>query len=127
MTAHSRERNSARELNVVYADLNLDQPKEAGPIFDLALMFWPGHVFDAAADCRLVLNCEVIDIAQRNLNASFGLLRRLAGARSFGEIVELQAAHLSNQGAALMGQSEELATLSIKAAIEFVRGAYLGR
>ena len=60
-------------------------------------------------------------------NAHFGLLRRLTGAKSFAEIVELQAAHLSNQAAALMGQSEELANLSIKAAVEFARNACFGR
>jgi len=49
------------------------------------------------------------------------LLRRLAGARSFSEIVELQAAHLSNHVAALIGQTEELATLSIKTTMDLFR------
>jgi hypothetical protein len=69
----------------------------------------------------------MIDVLQRNLNASFSLLRKLVGARNFGEVVELQAAHLSNQVTAMIGQSEELATLSAKAATEFIRGAYPGR
>ena len=68
----------------------------------------------------------MIDLVQRNLNASFGLLRRLAGARNLGEMVELQAAHFSNQLAAAVGRSEELATLSIKMALAFARGAYPG-
>ena len=41
-------------------------------------------------------------------------------------MVELQAAHFSNQLAASIAQSEELATLSIKTALQFVRGAYPG-
>ena len=41
-------------------------------------------------------------------------------------MVELQAAHFSNQLAASIGQSEELATLSIKTALQFARGAYPG-
>ena len=68
----------------------------------------------------------MIDLVQRNLNASFSLLRRLTGARNLGEVVELQATHFSNQLAASIAQSEELATLSIKSALLFARGAYPG-
>jgi hypothetical protein len=70
-----------------------------------------------AVDCGLLLNREMIDICQRNLNASFSLLRRLAGARTFSEIIELQTAHFGNHVATLIGQTEELVTLSIEAAI----------
>ena len=114
--------HSVRNVTVVFADL--EQPKEGRPVVDLTFMLWPQQVCDAAADSRLLLNREMIDLFQRNLNASFSLLRRLTEARSFGEIVQFQAAHLSNQFAALIGQSDELATLSIKTAMEFVRGAY---
>ena len=127
MTAHSRDGNSARDLKIVFADLNLKQPNEAGPVLNLAFLFWPRQVLDAATDARLLLNREMIDVFQRNLNASFNLLRKLVGARNFGEVIELQASHLSNQVSALIGQSEELATLSIKTVTEFVRGAYPGR
>lgn len=124
MTVHSRDGTSAGDLKIVFADLNLKQPNEAGPVL---LMFWPRQVLDAATDARLLLNREMIDVFQRNLNASFNLLRKLVGARNFGEVIELQASHLSNQVSALIGQSEELATLSIKTVMEFVRGAYPGR
>ena len=127
MTAHTRDGNSARDLKVVFADLNLNQPQESSPGFDSAFMFWPRQLFDAATDASLLLNREIIDVFQRNLNASFSLLRKLVGARSFGEIIELQASHLSNQVTALIGQSEELATLSVRTVTEFMRGAYLGR
>ena len=127
MTAHSHASNLTRELTVVYADLPLQAPAEdPGPLLDLTFMLWPRQVCDAAADSRLVLHREMIDLVQRNLNASFSLLRRLAGARSLGEMVELQAAHFSNQLAASIAQSEELATLSIKTALQFARGAYPG-
>jgi hypothetical protein len=123
----------AHDLKVVFVDLTLDQPQAAGPDGDSALMFWPREVFwppqvfDAAKDARLLLNREMIDVVQRNLNASFSLLRKVAGARSFGEVIELQASHLSYQVTALIGQSNELATLLAKTAMEFMRGAYLGR
>jgi hypothetical protein len=109
---------------VVFADLNLDQPNESDPTFDFSLMFWPRQILDAAADSSLLLNREMLDVVQRNLNASFSLLRKLVGARSFGEVLALQAAHLSHQAAALLGQSEELTALSVKTATEFMRGAY---
>jgi hypothetical protein len=127
MTAHSAERHPTHELTIIYADLNPEPPEENGLVFNSSVMRWPRHIFEAAAECRFLLNRELLDIAQRNLNAHFGLLRRLTGAKSFAEIVELQAAHLSNQAAALMGQSEELANLSIKAAVEFARNACFGR
>ena len=127
MAAHLQPRNSDRDLTVVFADLHLQPPNQAGPILDLTFMLWPRQVCNAAADSRLILHREMIDLVQRNLNASFSLLRRIAEAKSFGEIVEMQAAHFSNQTVALIGQSEELATLSIKTAMQFVRGAYPSR
>ena len=124
MAAHSQARNFHRDLTVVFADLHVQQPKAAAPILDLTFMLWPLQVRDAAVDSGLLLNREMIDTVQRNLNASFSLFRRLAKARSFGEVLELQAAHFSNQLAASIGQSEELATLSIKTAMAFARGVY---
>jgi Phasin protein len=122
----------AHDLKVVFADLTLDQPQAAGDVDSTVMrwpqgVFWPPRVFDAAKDARLLLNREMIDVVQRNLNASFSLLRKVAGARSFGEVIELQASHLSNQVTALIGQSNELGTLLAKTAMEFMRGAYLGR
>lgn len=51
-------------------------------------------------------------------------MRRLVEARSLAEIARLQAAHWSHQIEALVGQSEELANLAMKTAIEVVRGVY---
>ena len=127
MTAPSHASDLARELTVVYADLPMQAPaEEPSSLLDLTFMLWPRQVCDAAADSRLVLHREMIDLVQRNLNASFSLLRRLAGARNLGEMVELRAAHFSNQLTAAVGQSEELAALSIKTALAFARGAYPG-
>jgi hypothetical protein len=127
MTAHSGDGNLARDLKVVFADLNINKPQVAGSVDISAHMFWPRQVFDAATEASLLLNREIIDLFQRNLNASFGLLRKVVGARSLGEVIELQASHLSNQVTALIGQSEELGTLSIRTAAQFMRSAYPGR
>ena len=121
MSSHSRELNANRDLNVYFEDLNLEAPEGAGRISEQPLMFFPQQAFDAAVDCGLILHREMIDISQRNLNASFSLLRKLAGARSLIEIVELQAAHVSNQVAALMAQTEEVARLSIKTTMNIFR------
>jgi hypothetical protein len=123
MSSHSRERTPNRDLNVYFEDLNLEAPEGAGRISEQPLIFFPQQAFDAAVDCGLILHREMIDISQRNLNASFSLLRKLAGARSLIEIVELQAAHASNQVAALMAQTEEVARLSIKATMNIFRSS----
>jgi len=91
MVAPSHASDLARELTVVYADLpGQALAEECGPILDLTYLLWPGRVCDAAIDFRLIIHREMIDVVQRNLNASLSLLRRLAGARNPGEIVELQ-------------------------------------
>jgi len=60
--------------------------------------FWPEAVlsafertFEAATQGALLLHREMIDIAQRNANASFSFLRRLAGVKDLGERLELQS------------------------------------
>jgi hypothetical protein len=74
--------------------------------------------FEAAAESALLLQQETIDIAQRNVNSSFCLLRKLAGAKSYGEIFYLQAAYGRQQLGALLGQAQELRALSTKAAAD---------
>jgi hypothetical protein len=47
----------------------------------------------------------MIHIAQRNVNASFGLVRTLAAAKNLGEILDLQSTYWRNQFSALIGQA----------------------
>ena len=123
MSPHSREPHENCDLKVRFEDLNFEpagktvQPSQQLLIFDLP------QAYNLAVDCRVLLNREIIDIFQRNLNASFGLLRRLTMARSFPEIVELQAAHFNHQVAALTGQTQELAALSIRATLNIFRNS----
>jgi hypothetical protein len=86
---------------------------------------WPEAVlaafvkaFEAAVRGALLLHREMIDIAQRNVNASFGFLRRLAGAKNLGEVLDLEATYWRVQSDALIGQAEELRALTTKAAAE---------
>ena len=74
--------------------------------------------YRAAIQCAVLLHREMIDIAQRNVNASFGFLRRLAGVKNLGEMLDLQVTYWRNQSAALIGQAEELRAMATKAAAD---------
>ena len=49
--------------------------------------------FGAAGQGAAVLNRRFIDLAERNINTGFDLATGLAGARDFGEVMELQATY----------------------------------
>ena len=53
--------------------------------------------FDAAGQGATAFNRKLIDLAQRNLNSAFDLAKKLAGAKTLGEIVELQSAFIRSQ------------------------------
>jgi hypothetical protein len=122
MPTHVSSSNHS-DLKVLFEDLHFEAPREVGLTAQQALAFWPHQFLEKAIDCRCLLACEALDVFQRNLNANFSLLTRLAGARSFAEILELQATHLSNQASALIGQTEELISLSIRTAFDLLRGS----
>jgi hypothetical protein len=71
---------------------------------------------DAAAEGTLLLQGEMIGIAQRNVNAILNQLRKLAGAKSLGEILDLQAAYCRNQLGAFIRQVEEIQAVSTEVA-----------
>ena len=97
---------------VSFDDLALEP---SSPEIRVAREPWPEAVLagfaealEAAVQGALLLHREMIDIEQRNINASFGFLRRLAGAKNLGEMLDLQATYWRGQSGALMGQAEEL-------------------
>ena len=71
---------------------------------------------DAAAEGTRLLQGEMIGIAQRNLNAILNQLRKLAGAKGLGEILDLQAAYCRNQLGAFIRQVEEIQAVSAQLA-----------
>jgi phasin len=79
--------------------------------------------FDALGQGATALNHKVMDIAQRNINSSFDLGKKLAGAKNLAQIVELQAAHWRKQFEVLAGQAEEVRVLSTQVAAEAVKPA----
>jgi hypothetical protein len=115
------ESDGFANLEVVFSDLSESEQPEWSVC---SLGDWQRQASDAANDYIFLLNCEVIDLWQRNTNASFSLLRKMTEAKSLVKIVELQTAHFSNQFAALARQNEELTILSLKATGAFLRRLY---
>jgi phasin len=70
--------------------------------------------FDAAGQGAAAFNRKIVDLARRNVDASFDLATSLAGARTLADIVELQSAFLRKQFGVLTAQAEEVRALSTK-------------
>ncbi len=70
--------------------------------------------FDAAGQGSLALNHKLIEIAQRNVNSGFTIVRSLAAAKTLPEVIEVQAAYWRNWVATCAAQAEELRALSTK-------------
>jgi phasin len=74
--------------------------------------------FDAAGQGAAAFNRKLIDIAQRNLNSGFDLAKNLAGAKTLGEIVEIQSAFIRHQFDVFANQANEVRALSSKIAAD---------
>ena len=81
--------------------------------FEAVLENWERFVV-AAGQGTLALNRRAIDIARRNINTSFGLAERLAGAKNFAEAMELQTTYWRKQVGELASQAGEMRTLTTK-------------
>jgi phasin len=60
----------------------------------------------------------VIEALQSNLEAGFGLMRSLAGARTVSEAIELQTSHARRQFEAVNAQAKALASIANRTATE---------
>jgi hypothetical protein len=72
----------------------------------------------AASQGTVALNRKVIDIARRNINTSFGLAERLAGAKNVAQAMELKTTYWRNQVGELAAQVGEMRTLSTKVTVD---------
>ena len=81
--------------------------------FDTSLTTFE-KTFDAAGQGAAAFNRKFVDLARRNVDASFDLASSLAGARNLTDIVELQSDFWRKQFGVLTAQAEEVRTLSIK-------------
>jgi phasin len=98
------------EKGVVQSREAYDRSKDA---FDASLTTFE-RSFDAAGQGATAFNRKIIDIARRNVDASFDLAKSLAGAKNLADMVELQAAFWRKQFGALTAQAEEVHALSNK-------------
>jgi phasin len=81
--------------------------------FDASLTTFE-RTFDAAGQGAAAFNRKIVDLARRNVDASFDLATSLAGARNLADVVELQAAFWRKQFGVLTAQAEEVRVLSTK-------------
>jgi phasin len=81
--------------------------------FDASLTTFE-RTFDAAGQGASAFNRKIIDLARRNVDASFELATSLAGAKTLADILELQAAFWRKQFGVLTAQAEEVRALSTR-------------
>jgi phasin len=72
------------------------------------------RTFDAAGQGAAAFNRKIVDLARRNVDASFDLATSLAAAKNLADMVELQAAFWRKQFGVLTAQAEEIRALSAK-------------
>jgi phasin len=103
------------------AEKNVAQSREAydssEDAFDASLTTFE-RSFDAAGQGAIAFNRRIVDIARRNLDASFDLASSLAKAKNLADIVELQTAFWRKQFGVLTAQAEEVRALSTKVAAD---------
>jgi phasin len=99
------------------AESTVDQTREA---YDRSTDAFEASVatfeksFDAAGQGAAAFNRKIIDIARRNLDASFDLAKSLTGAKNLTDMVELHATYWRKQIDTLTAQAEEVRELSSK-------------
>ena len=81
--------------------------------FDASLTTFE-RTFDAAGQGAAAFNRKIVDLARRNVDASFDLATSLAGAKDLTDMVELQSAFWRKQFGVLTAQAEEVHALSTK-------------
>ena len=74
--------------------------------------------FDAAGQGATAFNRKLIDLAQRNLNSAVDLAKKLAGAKTLGEILELQSTFIRSQFDVFANQAGEIRALTTKIAAD---------
>jgi len=73
---------------------------------------------DQASKGTSEFNTKVVEMAQRNVNAGFDFARKLAGARTQAEAIELQTAFMRQQLDAVKAQAEEIQQLTARIATD---------
>ena len=82
--------------------------------FDASVMTFE-RSFASAGQEAIAFNRKIVDIARRNIDASFDLATSLAGAKNLADIVQRQSAFWRQQFSVLTAQAEEVRALSTRA------------
>ena len=82
--------------------------------FDASVMTFE-RSFASAGQEAIAFNRKIVDIARRNIDASFDLATSLAGAKNLADIVQRQSAFWRRQFSVLTAQAEEVRALSTRA------------
>ena len=109
-TAVPKDVRALAEKTVSQARQAYDRSLDA---FDASLTTFE-RSFDAAGQGAAAFNRKIVDIARRNVEASFELATSLAGAKNLADMVELQSAFWRKQFGVLTAQAEEVRALSTK-------------
>jgi hypothetical protein len=99
------------ETAVAHAREACDRSMDA---FDVSVAAFE-RSFDAAGRSAATFNRKFIDIARRDVTASFDLATSLAGAKGLYDMVKLRAVRWREQVDALTAQAEEVRALSVEA------------
>ena len=85
--------------------------------FDASLTTFE-RTFDAAGQGAAAFNRKIVDLARRNVDASFDLATSLAGAKDLADMAELQGDFWRKQFGILTAQAEEVRALSTRVAAD---------
>ena len=71
--------------------------------------------FETAQSNTAALSLKALAALRTNTEASFAHIEALIGAKSFGEVIELQSAFVRKQAEAISGQAKEFQAVATKA------------
>lgn len=101
-----------------FAEQNVAQTRElfehSKSTFQTVLESWQKS-FGAAGQNAIALNRRMIDVAERNMDTSFDLAMRLAGARNLTEVMEVQAAYWRKLAGIMQTQVERATSAKARA------------
>ena len=110
----------------VFAEKNIAQTRElyerSKDAFERMLESWE-KTFDAASQGAVAFNRKIVDITQQNINSGFDFAKRLIGAKTVAEAIELHSTYWRKQLSTLKSQADEMRDLSTRVTADVVEPA----
>ena len=108
------------------AEKNIAQTRElyerSKDAFEKVLESWE-KTFDAAGQGAVAFNRKIVDITQQNINSGFDFAKRLIGAKTVAEAIELHSTYWQKQLSTLKSQADEMRDLSTRVTADVVEPA----